>query len=108
MSGVPIFSRAFLSRIARALGGKLEAPRSNAGTKSSAGTKKRKTGPRRPSSKAARRWWVVLFNYPEGDPDRRVKGSAGPFVTEAEASAAADAEKDVWYPVVVHRRGNPA
>jgi hypothetical protein len=45
-------------------------------------------------------WYTILYNYPVGNRDRRIKGGAGPFATKAEAQAEAEREKSVWYPVV--------
>jgi hypothetical protein len=45
-------------------------------------------------------YYVLLYNYPRGHRDRRLKGFNGPFGTRAEAERDADSQKDVWYPAV--------
>lgn len=57
--------------------------------------------------KSGREWWVQLYNYEKGNPDRRQKGLYGPYATKAEAEARADREKDVWYVKVVRATSEP-
>lgn len=43
-------------------------------------------------------WYVLLYNYPRGNRDRRLKSFDGPFSSKVEAKKKADSEKDTWYP----------
>lgn len=59
-------------------------------------------------AKAPRQWWVWLYNYEPGNPDRRIKGLAGPYATRDEAESKAAAERDVWFPRVMPREPTAA
>ena len=52
-------------------------------------------------------WYTLLYNYPRGNRDRRLKSYEGPFSTKAEAESVADREKDVWYPSVRRLSDSP-
>lgn len=42
-------------------------------------------------------YYALLYNYPQGDPDRRLKGFDGPFANRVDANRAADREERSWY-----------
>ena len=46
-------------------------------------------------------FYVLLFNYPKGDRDRKLKGTDGPFSTKVHADKVA-AEESAFYPRVVY------
>lgn len=52
-------------------------------------------------------WYVSLFNYPVGDPDRRLKSWMGPYATRDEAVAHARTQVGIWYPKVEHLDVSP-
>jgi hypothetical protein len=52
-------------------------------------------------------WYVGLYNYPVGDPDRRLKGYRGPYPSRDEAVAVGRQEASVWYPKVEYLEGPP-
>jgi hypothetical protein len=52
-------------------------------------------------------WYVLLYNYPSGHGDRRLKGYDGPFATKSTAQVKADAERNIWYPAVRHLKTDP-
>ena len=52
-------------------------------------------------------WYVSLFNYPVGDPDRRLKSWMGPYATRDEAVAHARTQVGTWYPKVEYLDVSP-
>jgi hypothetical protein len=52
-------------------------------------------------------WYVLLYNYPEGHIDRRLKSYRGRFNTKAEAEEVAAEERDTWYTKVQRRSDAP-
>lgn len=61
-------------------------------------------------AKAPRQWWVWLYNYAPGNPDRRVKGLSGPFLdrAEAEEQRRMREREGSWYPRIMSREPTAA
>jgi len=47
-------------------------------------------------------WYVLQYTDPVGDPNRRLKGYAGPYPTRGEAVTKARTMLGVWVPKVEH------
>jgi hypothetical protein len=47
-------------------------------------------------------WYVELYNYPVGDPNRRLKGYRGPYPSREEAVAVARTQLGTWVPKVAY------
>jgi hypothetical protein len=65
----------------------------------------RKRSTKRPTGSAG--WYALLYNYPSGHKDRRLKVYEGPLATKAAAERVARREASVWYPVVSYRKTRP-
>jgi hypothetical protein len=52
-------------------------------------------------------YYVLLYNYPTGHRDRRLKGFQGPFSSVGDARSEAEAQKDVWYTRVKRLSADP-
>lgn len=59
-----------------------------------------KSKPRKLPHEKGAGYYVLLYNYPRGNRDRRLKGFDGPFASRSAADVKAEREKRVWYPTV--------
>lgn len=52
-------------------------------------------------------WYVKLFNFAPGHPDRRLKGLEGPFRTKTEAAHVEAHQRAIWFTKIQYFRTAP-